>query len=50
VTDGGKSLRDVIETNVPDPVVLDIKTCPEEDGLSIIRLEKPYQNVPPSSC
>ena len=34
--DGGKSLRSVIETNVPDLVVLDLN-MPEEDGLSIIR-------------
>ncbi len=34
--DGGKSLRGVIETNVPDLVVLDLN-MPEEDGLSIIR-------------
>src|SRR5947207_15811177 len=34
--DGGKSMRGVIETNVPDLVVLDLN-MPEEDGLSIIR-------------
>ena len=32
--DGGKSLRAVIETSVPDLVVLDLN-MPEEDGLSI---------------
>src|SRR5204862_274647 len=35
--DGGKSLRGVIETNVPDLVVLDLN-MPEEGGLSRERL------------
>lgn len=43
--DGGKSLRDVIKTNVPDLVVLDLN-MPEEDGLSIIRDLKSRINVP----
>ena len=43
--DGGKSLRVVIETNVPDLVVLDLN-MPEEDGLSIIRDLKSRMNVP----
>ena len=43
--DGGKSLRSVIETNVPDLVVLDLN-MPEEDGLSIIRDLKSRINVP----
>ena len=43
--DGGKSLRGVIETNVPDLVVLDLN-MPEEDGLSIIRDLKGRINVP----
>jgi len=43
--DGGKSLRGVIETNVPDLVVLDLN-MPEEDGLSIIRDLKSRINVP----
>src|SRR3984885_3598277 len=43
--DGGKSLRGVIETNVPDLVVLDLN-MPEEDGLSIIRDLKSRMNVP----
>jgi len=43
--DGGKSLRAVIETNVPDLVVLDLN-MPEEDGLSIIRDLKSRINVP----
>ncbi len=42
--DGGKSLRGVIETNVPDLVVLDLN-MPEEDGLSIIRDLKSRINV-----
>lgn len=43
--DGGKSLRGVIEGNVPDLVVLDLN-MPEEDGLSIIRDLKSRTNVP----
>jgi DNA-binding response OmpR family regulator len=43
--DGGKSLRGVIETHVPDLVVLDLN-MPEEDGLSIIRDLKSRINVP----
>jgi two-component system OmpR family response regulator len=43
--DGGKSLRDAIETNMPDLVVLDLN-MPEEDGLSIIRDLKSRSNVP----
>jgi DNA-binding response OmpR family regulator len=43
--DGGKSLRAVIETKVPDLVVLDLN-MPEEDGLSIIRDLKSRINVP----
>lgn len=43
--DGGKSLRSVIETHVPDLVVLDLN-MPEEDGLSIIRDLKSRINVP----
>ena len=43
--DGGRSLRGVIETNVPDLVVLDLN-MPEEDGLSIIRDLKSRINVP----
>jgi two-component system OmpR family response regulator len=43
--DGGKSLRSVIETKVPDLVVLDLN-MPEEDGLSIIRDLKSRINVP----
>ncbi|MFL6817364.1 MAG: response regulator [Bradyrhizobium sp.] len=43
--DGGKSLRGVIETRVPDLVVLDLN-MPEEDGLSIIRDLKSRINVP----
>ena len=43
--DGGKSLRSVIEGNVPDLVVLDLN-MPEEDGLSIIRDLKSRTNVP----
>ena len=43
--DGGKSLRGVIETDVPDLVVLDLN-MPEEDGLSIIRDLKSRINVP----
>jgi two-component system, OmpR family, response regulator len=43
--DGGKSLRSVIETSVPDLVVLDLN-MPEEDGLSIIRDLKSRINVP----
>jgi two-component system, OmpR family, response regulator len=43
--DGGKSLRGVIETNVPDLVVLDLN-MPEEDGLSIIRDLKSRINIP----
>src|SRR2546430_7898785 len=43
--DGGKSLRSVIETQVPDLVVLDLN-MPEEDGLSIIRDLKSRINVP----
>jgi len=43
--DGGKSLREAIETSVPDLVVLDLN-MPEEDGLSIIRDLKSRINVP----
>src|ERR1700742_1521339 len=43
--DGGKSLRAVIENNVPDLDVLDLN-MPEEDGLSIIRDLKGRTNVP----
>jgi DNA-binding response OmpR family regulator len=43
--DGGKSLRDAIETSTPDLVVLDLN-MPEEDGLSIIRDLKSRMNVP----
>jgi two-component system, OmpR family, response regulator len=43
--DGGKSLRGVIENNVPDLVVLDLN-MPQEDGLSIIRDLKSRTNVP----
>ena len=43
--DGGKSLRSVIESQVPDLVVLDLN-MPEEDGLSIIRDLKSRINVP----
>jgi DNA-binding response OmpR family regulator len=43
--DGGKSLRNEIETKVPDLVVLDLN-MPEEDGLSIIRDLKSRINVP----
>jgi two-component system OmpR family response regulator len=43
--DGGQSLRSVIETHVPDLVVLDLN-MPEEDGLSIIRDLKRRINVP----
>ena len=43
--DGGKSLREAIETTVPDLVVLDLN-MPEEDGLSIIRDLKSRTNVP----
>jgi DNA-binding response OmpR family regulator len=43
--DGGKSLRDAIETSAPDLVVLDLN-MPEEDGLSIIRDLKSRMNVP----
>ncbi len=43
--DGGKSLRGVIESNMPDLVVLDLN-MPEEDGLSIIRDLKSRTNVP----
>src|ERR1700750_1298530 len=43
--DGAKSLRGVIETHVPDLVVLDLN-MPEEDGLSIIRDLKSRINVP----
>src|ERR1700753_2816914 len=43
--EGGKSLRNAIETNVPDLVVLDLN-MPEEDGLSIIRDLKSRTNVP----
>ena len=32
--DGGKTLREAIESSVPDLVVLDLN-MPEEDGLSI---------------
>lgn len=43
--DGGKSLREAIETSAPDLVVLDLN-MPEEDGLSIIRDLKSRMNVP----
>jgi len=43
--DGGKTLREAIETSVPDLVVLDLN-MPEEDGLSIIRDLKSRTNVP----
>jgi two-component system, OmpR family, response regulator len=43
--DGGKSLRDAIESNTPDLVVLDLN-MPEEDGLSIIRDLKSRINIP----
>src|SRR6516162_4703580 len=43
--DGGKALREAIETAVPDLVVLDLN-MPEEDGLSIIRDLKRRTNVP----
>jgi two-component system, OmpR family, response regulator len=43
--DGGKTLREAIETSVPDLVVLDLN-MPEEDGLSIIRDLKGRTNVP----
>lgn len=43
--DGGKSLRQEIETSTPDLVVLDLN-MPEEDGLSIIRDLKSKINVP----
>jgi DNA-binding response OmpR family regulator len=43
--DGGTSLRDAIETGMPDLVVLDLN-MPEEDGLSIIRDLKSSSNVP----
>lgn len=43
--DGGKSLRGLIETTIPDLVVLDLN-MPEEDGLSIIRSLKSRANVP----
>src|SRR5256712_3934659 len=43
--DGGKSLRSVIETSVPDLIVLDLN-MPEEDGLSIIRDLKRRTSVP----
>jgi two-component system OmpR family response regulator len=43
--DGGKSLRNAIDTSVPDLVVLDLN-MPEEDGLSIIRDLKSRTNVP----
>ena len=43
--DGGKTLREAIETSVPDLVVLDLN-MPEEDGLSIIRDLKGRTDVP----
>jgi two-component system, OmpR family, response regulator len=43
--DGGKSLREAIESNVLDLVVLDLN-MPEEDGLSIIRDLKSRINIP----
>jgi DNA-binding response OmpR family regulator len=43
--DGGKSLRQAIDSSVPDLVVLDLN-MPEEDGLSIIRDLKSRINVP----
>jgi DNA-binding response OmpR family regulator len=43
--DGGKSLREALESGVPDLVVLDLN-MPEEDGLSIIRDLKRRSNVP----
>ena len=43
--DGGKSLREAIESSVPDLVVLDLN-MPEEDGLSIVRDLKSRINIP----
>jgi DNA-binding response OmpR family regulator len=43
--DGGRSLREAIDTGLPDLVVLDLN-MPEEDGLSIIRDLKGRGNVP----
>lgn len=43
--DGGNSLREVIATDTPDLVVLDLN-MPEEDGLSIIRDLKSRTNIP----
>jgi DNA-binding response OmpR family regulator len=43
--DGGKSLRQTIESGMPDLVVLDLN-MPEEDGLSIVRDLKSRSNVP----
>ena len=43
--DGGKSLRNAIETGPADLVVLDLN-MPEEDGLSIIRDLKGRTNIP----
>jgi DNA-binding response OmpR family regulator len=43
--DGGRSLRQAIDTGLPDLVVLDLN-MPEEDGLSIIRDLKGRGNVP----
>ena len=43
--DGGSSLREAIDTGLPDLVVLDLN-MPEEDGLSIIRDLKGRGNVP----
>jgi two-component system OmpR family response regulator len=43
--DGGKSLRQQIESGMPDLVVLDLN-MPEEDGLSIVRDLKSRSNVP----
>jgi DNA-binding response OmpR family regulator len=42
--DGGRSLREALEIDVPDLVVLDLN-MPEEDGLSIIRDLKRRGNV-----
>lgn len=43
--DGGKSLRQIIESDAPDLVVLDLN-MPEEDGLSIIRDLKNRTDIP----
>ncbi len=43
--DGGNSLREAIDAETPDLVVLDLN-MPEEDGLSIIRDLKSRINIP----